>query len=318
MKAYYHPDCMFDTLLRSRATTKVIDSPDDIEVTSPEKHAASSGEATTSSISKDAPLKAKKEKVKSKSNEPAAKKAKTAASKTSTSKKKGKKGHVTESDDESDEPPSEETKAEAKDISESGGKKSSGRAAKPTATTDTSESSTKKSNRITRAKPVDTAEASSKKTSGKAKKVAGIGDRLCKLIFTAVGLQRAKSLRLCKIVTLFFNDKDRYFTEGYDGNLYLLLKFLIPVADERVYNLKAKQLMKIFSNLFDWSHDELTESYNQTGDVSQTLCDFFAKTDEKAKKSQLTNQMVDEWLEKLSELTREEEQEMHFSEICKL
>ncbi|VDN17710.1 unnamed protein product [Gongylonema pulchrum] len=167
MKAYYHPDCMFDTLLRSRATTKVIDSPDDIEVTSPEKHAASSGEATTSSISKDAPLKAKKEKVKSKSNEPAAKKAKTAASKTSTSKKKGKKGHVTESYDESDEPSGEETKAEAKDVAESGGKKSSGRAAK----TDTSESSTKKSSRITRAKPVDTAEASSKKTSGKAKKV---------------------------------------------------------------------------------------------------------------------------------------------------
>lgn len=31
MKNYFHSDCLFETLTRCRATTKVIDSPDDIE-----------------------------------------------------------------------------------------------------------------------------------------------------------------------------------------------------------------------------------------------------------------------------------------------
>lgn len=31
MKNYFHPECLFETLTRCRATTKVIDSPDDIE-----------------------------------------------------------------------------------------------------------------------------------------------------------------------------------------------------------------------------------------------------------------------------------------------
>lgn len=43
--------------------------------------------------------------------------------------------------------------------------------------------------------------------------------------------------------------KKKMNLEGYDGDLYLLLKFLIPVADQRVYNLKAKQLIKIFSSV---------------------------------------------------------------------
>ncbi|VDO54076.1 unnamed protein product [Onchocerca flexuosa] len=107
-------------------------------------------------------------------------------------------------------------------------------------------------------------------------------------------------------------------SEGYDGDLYLLLKFLIPEADQRVYNLKAKQIIKIFSTQFDWSVDELTESYNHTGDVSETICSFSSKLDDGPKKSKITNQMVDDWLEKLSELTREKEQQSHFSKICKL
>ncbi|VDK79427.1 unnamed protein product [Litomosoides sigmodontis] len=106
--------------------------------------------------------------------------------------------------------------------------------------------------------------------------------------------------------------------EGYDGDLYLLLKFLIPEADQRVYNLKAKQIINIFSTLFEWSADELIESYNQTGDVSETICSFFSKLDSVGKKSKLTNQMVDDWLGKLTELTREKEQQSHFSKICKL
>ena len=31
MKQYFHPRCMFETFIRARATTKVIDDPDDIE-----------------------------------------------------------------------------------------------------------------------------------------------------------------------------------------------------------------------------------------------------------------------------------------------
>lgn len=31
MKNYFHAECLFEILIRCRATTKVIDSPDDIE-----------------------------------------------------------------------------------------------------------------------------------------------------------------------------------------------------------------------------------------------------------------------------------------------
>lgn len=58
-----------------------------------------------------------------------------------------------------------------------------------------------------------------------------------------------------------------------------------------------------FFKLFDWSVDELTESYNQTGDVSETICLFLSKFGNDRKKSKVTNQMVSlkyEWINHLS------------------
>jgi hypothetical protein len=36
---------------------------------------------------------------------------------------------------------------------------------------------------------------------------------------------------------------------GFDGDVYLLMKLLLPGTDQRVYNVKEKQLIKLFANV---------------------------------------------------------------------
>lgn len=69
----------------------------------------------------------------------------------------------------------------------------------------------------------------------------------------------------------------------------MLIFFVLPPF---VVNTANPVIVYVFLKLFDWSVDELTESYNQTGDVSETICSFFSKFDGGRKKSKMTNQMV--------------------------
>nr|CRZ22964.1 Bm4868 [Brugia malayi] len=294
MKNYFHPDCLFETLIRCRATTKIIDSPDDIEgwdiANDDDKEAIIEkirnlseirlkkfGDKVKTSISSPS-----KDSIKpTVTNEISPKKAKGEKVKMPTSSRKKIKYETTERS------PKELTSEEIRDG---------------------------KTNISNRKNEQSTAQIlESNKTDDSIQKVGSKFDvfkLFCKLCDVIASV--SKYAEKTAAVKIFINK------EGYDGDLYLLLKFLIPEADQRVYNLKAKQIIKIFSALFDWSFDELTESYNQTGDVSETICSFWSKLGGDRKKSKITNQMVDDWLEKLSELTREKEQQMHFSEICKL
>ncbi|VDN91809.1 unnamed protein product [Brugia pahangi] len=294
MKNYFHPDCLFETLIRCRATTKIIDSPDDIEgwdiANDDDKEAIIEkirnlseirlkkfGDKVKTSISSPS-----KDSIKpTVTNEISPKKAKGEKVKTPTSSRKKIKYETVEKS------PKELTSEEIRD-----GKTNISNMKNEQSTAQILESN---------------------KTDDSIQKVGSKFDvfkLFCKLCDVIASV--SKYAEKTAAVKIFINK------EGYDGDLYLLLKFLIPEADQRVYNLKAKQIIKIFSALFDWSVDELTESYNQTGDVSETICSFWSKLDGDRKKSKITNQMVDDWLEKLSELTREKEQQMHFSEICKL
>ncbi|VDO31861.1 unnamed protein product [Brugia timori] len=294
MKNYFHPDCLFETLIRCRATTKIIDSPDDIEgwdiANDDDKEAIIEkirnlseirlkkfGDKVKTSISSPS-----KDSIKpTVTNEISPKKAKGEKVKTPTSSRKKIKYETTERS------PKELTSEEIRD-----GKTNISNMKNEQSTAQILESN---------------------KTDDSIQKVGSKFDvfkLFCKLCDVIASV--SKYAEKTAAVKIFINK------EGYDGDLYLLLKFLIPEADQRVYNLKAKQIIKIFSALFDWSFDELTESYNQTGDVSETICSFWSKLGGDRKKSKITNQMVDDWLEKLSELTREKEQQMHFSEICKL
>ncbi|KAK6104737.1 DNA ligase I ATP-dependent (dnl1) family protein [Brugia pahangi] len=294
MKNYFHPDCLFETLIRCRATTKIIDSPDDIEgwdiANDDDK------EAIIEKIRNLSEIRLKKfgDKVKTSISSPSKDSIKpTVTNEISPKKAKGEKVKT---------PTSSRRKIKYETVEKS---------PKELTSEEIRDGKTNISNMKNEQSTAQILE--SNKTDDSIQKVGSKFDvfkLFCKLCDVIASV--SKYAEKTAAVKIFINK------EGYDGDLYLLLKFLIPEADQRVYNLKAKQIIKIFSALFDWSVDELTESYNQTGDVSETICSFWSKLDSDRKKSKITNQMVDDWLEKLSELTREKEQQMHFSEICKL
>lgn len=116
---------------------------------------------------------------------------------------------------------------------------------------------------------------------------------------------------------------NNFFTKGTDddtfkGDLALWCKLLLPQVTKRVYNLKSKQLVKLFSRIFNIDHDAMLTDLEQ-GDVAQTIKDNFtrSKTVKPATESTLTIHEVDSFLEELSKLTKEEEQTYHFKKIVK-
>ncbi|XP_037523328.1 DNA ligase 3 [Rhipicephalus sanguineus] len=119
------------------------------------------------------------------------------------------------------------------------------------------------------------------------------------------------------IVARFF--KEGCTRKGFTGDLYLWVKFLLPMVNKRVYNLQSKQLVKVFSRIFgNGCHEEMIEDLEQ-GDVARTVGAFFEKYGSPASKSTLTMQDVDAYLERLSRLTREDDQTQllrHLSARC--
>ncbi|KAL8569648.1 hypothetical protein ACOMHN_005765 [Nucella lapillus] len=57
---------------------------------------------------------------------------------------------------------------------------------------------------------------------------------------------------------------------GYQGDLYLLLKLLLPGVVKTVYNLNNKQLVKLFSQIFGTDLQEMVTDLDQ-GDVAETV-----------------------------------------------
>ena len=116
---------------------------------------------------------------------------------------------------------------------------------------------------------------------------------------------------------------NNFFTKGTDdstfkGNLTLWCKLLLPQVCKRVYNLKSKQLVKLFSRIFNMDHDDMLTHLEQ-GDVADTIKHFFLKSRavQPASDSTLTIQKIEDFLEDLSKLTKEEEQIYHFKKIVK-
>lgn len=96
---------------------------------------------------------------------------------------------------------------------------------------------------------------------------------------------------------------------GFTGDIYILLKLLLPGSIKRIYNLQSKQLVKLFSQIFGQDLDEMVVDLEQ-GDVSETVFKFFETSDDcpPVKKSTLTIQEVDKFLDNLSLLSKEEDQ----------
>lgn len=117
---------------------------------------------------------------------------------------------------------------------------------------------------------------------------------------------------------------NRFFTKGingdyFKGDLALWCKLLLPQVSKRVYNLKSKQLVKVFSKIFNTDHDDMLTHLEQ-GDVADTIQHFFSKSKTNIQpktESNFSIQQIDEFLEELSKLTKEEEQIYHFRKIVR-
>ncbi|XP_022364976.1 DNA ligase 3 isoform X3 [Enhydra lutris kenyoni] len=105
--------------------------------------------------------------------------------------------------------------------------------------------------------------------------------------------------------------------DGFHGDVYLTVKLLLPGVIKSVYNLNDKQIVKLFSRIFNCNPDDMARDLEQ-GDVSETIRVFFeqSKSFPPAAKSFLTIQEVDEFLLRLSRLTREEEQQQALQDIA--
>ncbi|NXD69143.1 DNLI3 ligase, partial [Eolophus roseicapillus] len=108
--------------------------------------------------------------------------------------------------------------------------------------------------------------------------------------------------------------------DGFHGDVYLTIKLLLPGVIKIVYNLNDKQIVKLFSRIFNCNQEEMVRDLEQ-GDVSETVRLFFeqSKCCPPAAKSLLTIQEVDEFLIQLSKLTKEDDQQsvlQHITRKC--
>lgn len=106
--------------------------------------------------------------------------------------------------------------------------------------------------------------------------------------------------------------------DGFNGDAYLWLKLLLPGFVKRVYNLKSKQLVKLFSQIFKTSHEEMVADLDQ-GDVAETVQIFYeqSKTLQPPKKSVLMLKEVDQFLEDLTTVTKEDDQQRILTKVTK-
>lgn len=106
--------------------------------------------------------------------------------------------------------------------------------------------------------------------------------------------------------------------DKFRGDLYLTVKLLLPGVVKNVYNLNDKQIVKLFSRILNCNQDDMVQDLEQ-GDVSETVRMFFeeSKSFPPSAKSLLTIQEVDASLSRLSQLTKEDDQQAELQSIAK-
>ncbi|TPP65437.1 DNA ligase [Fasciola gigantica] len=94
---------------------------------------------------------------------------------------------------------------------------------------------------------------------------------------------------------------------GYKGDFTLLFRLILPKESELVYNLKDKQLLNVFSQIFDTDKEKMTEDLKTEEDAATTIGRFFEKsgTVKPASKSTLTLKEVNDYLHQLASLTKD-------------
>ncbi|XP_027481723.1 DNA ligase 3 isoform X4 [Zalophus californianus] len=151
----------------------------------------------------------------------------------------------------------------------------------------------------------------SSKATGTPKKKTVVQAKL-----TATG-QVTSPVKGASLVTNSNPRKFSGFSDSFHGDVYLTVKLLLPGVIKSVYNLNDKQIVKLFSRIFNCNPDDMARDLEQ-GDVSETIRVFFeqSKSFPPAVKSLLTIQEVDEFLLRLSKLTKEDEQQQALQDIA--
>jgi len=268
MKSYHHIKCLFETFQRAKATTKVIESADDVENFTDLKKEDKT--ELLELIEEIAEKRNKTKKPDSKKTEPKATTSKKAAEEIETKPKKAKK---------------EESDVEVEEIDDDEEEENSGdddSKLEPSSSGDNVE---------------DNKFESFVKLCNKLAKESG---SLMKTAILKEFLEKG-------------SDK-----KSFKGDLKLLVKFLLPNSHPRVYNLNSVSLVKLFSRVFNQDQDEMVKHLNN-GDVAVTIRTFFEKSTKikPLKSSILTLKQVDDYLDRLTKVTKENDQIKVLQEIAK-
>ncbi|XP_064384237.1 DNA ligase 3-like isoform X2 [Halichondria panicea] len=125
----------------------------------------------------------------------------------------------------------------------------------------------------------------------------------------------------CLVLTSVCVSSFNYFpilhVDGYNGDVYLLVKLLLPTAGKkRVYNLQSKQIVKLLSQIFGTSLEDMVEDLEK-GDVAETAKTFFLTSSctPPQSKSALTLAEVDFYLDELTKVTKEDDQRAQLKQV---
>nr|XP_027210687.1 DNA ligase 3-like [Penaeus vannamei] len=91
-------------------------------------------------------------------------------------------------------------------------------------------------------------------------------------------------------------------------DLGLWIRLLLPCELRRIYNIKSKQLVKLFGQLFGESVEEMTRDLDMSGDVADTITRFYCKRYSANHSPKITLREVDQILANLEGKTKETEQ----------
>lgn len=62
-----------------------------------------------------------------------------------------------------------------------------------------------------------------------------------------------------------------FFPDGFHGDVYLTIKMLLPGVIKIVYNLNDKQIVKLFSRIFNCNQEEMVRDLEQVSADSSSL-----------------------------------------------
>eukprot|EP01147_Barroeca_monosierra_P002945 gene2945-5746_t len=132
---------------------------------------------------------------------------------------------------------------------------------------------------------------------------------------------------LCKRIADLpsYNDKTEairnYITEGekgkgFGGDLYLVIRLLLPRSPKRVYNMKDKAFVRVFSQLLGCDPAAMTSDLEK-GDCAETCAEFFAKNKRipPRNESTLTLADVENFLRRMEGLTTIDAQTAEFRKL---